>query len=222
VAQALEPELRATYDKLADHGPYAIDGRSIGRRALRNACLGYLSFLPDGAALAAAQFAAAGNMTDSLAALATLVRLPGPERTQALAAFYDRWRADPLVLDKWFSLQASAPLPDAIEQVRALMRHPDFDLRNPNRVRSVVGAFAGGNPVRFHAASGEGYALLADAILAVDALNGQLAARLVSPLGQWRRHDAIRQELMRAALERVLACDTLTRNTREMAARSVR
>jgi aminopeptidase N len=222
VARALEPELRAAYDALADRGPYRIDGRSIGRRALRNACLGYLSFLPDGAALAVSQFAAAGNMTDSLAALASLARLPGAERTQALAEFYERWRGEPLVLDKWFALQASAPLPDAVEQVRALMRHPDFDFRNPNRVRSVAGAFAGGNPSRFHAASGEGYALLADAILAVDALNGQLAALLVSPLGQWRRYDAIRQELMRAALERVLACETLTRNTREMAARSVR
>ena len=220
IAGALRTGLRATYDALTDHGPYAIDGRTIGRRALRNAALGYLATGADGIALARAQFETAGNMTDQLAALGALSRADCPERVAALAAFHARWRGEKLVLDKWFSLQAVSPLADA-DAIRALMRHPDYDPRNPNRVRAVIGAFAYGNQVRFHTADGAGYGLLAETIVAVDAHNPQLAARIVPPLGQWRRFDAARQALMRAALERVLAAPALSRNTHEMALRSL-
>ncbi|WP_048860744.1 aminopeptidase N C-terminal domain-containing protein, partial [Acidisphaera rubrifaciens] len=207
---------------LTDTGPYAPEGAAIGRRALRNASLGYLAAADaaDGAARARAQFDAGRNMTDVLAALGVLSRLDTPARAEAFARFYDRWHADPLVLDKWFALQAVSPLPDTIARVRALMRHPDFDLRNPNRVRALIGSFCA-NQVHFHAASGEGYALLTDTILALDPLNGQVAARMVTPLGQWRRQDAARQGLMRAALERLLAVPTLSANAREMVSRSL-
>ena len=132
-------------------------------------------------------------MTDVLAALAVLSGEDCPEREAALAAFHAKWRQDALVLDKWFAIQAMSKRPGTLDAVRALSRHPDFDLRNPNRVRALVGSFAAGNPAAFHDASGGGYRFLADTIIALDPQNPQVAARMVSPLGQWRRVDADRQ-----------------------------
>ena len=131
-------------------------------------------------------------MTDVLAALGILSGVDCAERRDALAAFYQAWRGDPLVLDKWFAIQALSPLPDTVQAVEALKAHPDFDLRNPNRIRALVSSFAG-NQVRFHDPSGAGYRLYADTIIQLDPTNGQVAARMVSPLGQWRRFDAERQ-----------------------------
>ena len=220
IGQALAPELRATYDRLADPGPYRIDGAAIGRRALRNACLAYLGAAGD-TTLAATQFAAAGNMTDSLAALAELAAGDTPAREAALAAFHARWHGDELVLDKWFAIQATSPRPETLDEVRRLQRHPDFDLRNPNRVRALVGAFAAANQVRFHAASGAGYRLLADVLIALDPLNGQTASRMINPLGAWRRQDSQRGALMRAELERILALPKLSRLTYEKASKAL-
>ncbi len=225
IGTGLSGELHDAYARLADAGPYRIDGESIGRRSLRNACLDVLASpqaagRDAGVALAAAQFAARASMTDVLAALVVLAGSDAAEGEAALVEFHARWRHDDLVLDKWFSIQAMSPRPGAIGRVRALYGHPDFDLRNPNRMRSLIGAFASGNPVAFHAADGSGYAFLADAILAVDRINGQVAARMVGPLGAWRRQDEGRQALMRDALARVLAEPTLSQGTREMAARS--
>ena len=124
----------------------------------------------------------------------------------ALAAFYQRWRNDDLVLDKWFAIQAMSPLPDTVNEVRALARHPDFDLKVPNRVRALVSSFASGNQVRFHDASGGGYRFLADIIMQLDPTNGQVAARMVSPLGQWRRVDAARQEPDEAGIAAYSGC----------------
>ncbi len=154
-------------------------------------------------------------------ALAVLGSVDCPERTAALAAFHAAWHDDALVLDKWFAIQATSKLPDTLEAVRALARHADYDLRNPNRVRALVGSFAGGNPVRFHDASGGGYRFLADTIIALDPMNGQVAARMVSPLGQWRRVDVARQALMRTELQRILDVPNLTSNTFEMASKSL-
>jgi aminopeptidase N len=222
IGRHLASALRATYDRLTDTGPYRIDGGSIGRRALRNTCLAYLVAAGStaGAKLAKAQFDAGQNMTDVLAALSVLAGVDCPERSAALAAFYQSWHGDDLVLDKWFAIQAMAKLgtPDA---VRALSRHPDFDLRNPNRIRALVASFASGNPVRFHDPSGAGYRFLADTIIALDPTNGQVAARMVAPLGQWRRFDPARQALMRDELQRILDVPKLTRNTFEMASKSL-
>ena len=214
--------LRATYDALAEAGPYRVDGRSIGRRSLRNACLAYLAAAGgEGVRLAAAQFDAATNMTDRLAALSLLADTEDPARDAALAAFHGRWRGDDLVLDKWFSTQAMSARGDTIAQVRALYAHPDFDLRNPNRARSLIGAFASGNPRHFHDDSGEGYRFLADAVIALDPINGSTAARLVSPLGQWRRQAPVRAALMRRELERVLALPDLSRGTFEKVSKAL-
>ena len=222
LGQRLALSLRSTYARLTDDGPYRIDGESIGRRALRNVCLSYIAAgdEPAGVALAKAQFDAGRNMTDVLAALMVLAGIVCPEREAALAAFYAAWRGDDLVLDKWFAIQATSPLgtPDA---VRALAADPEFDLRNPNRIRALVGSFSIGNPVCFHDVSGAGYRFLADIITELDPRNGQVAARMVAPLGQWRRFDATRQALMRQELQRILAFPGLSRNTFEMATKSI-
>jgi aminopeptidase N len=221
IGNELRDALRATYERLTDTGPYQIDGGSIGRRALRNTCLAYLAVGPAGVQLAKAQFDAGRNMTDVLTALAVLSGIDCPEREAALAAFHAAWHDDALVLDKWFAIQATSKLPGTLDAVRALARHPDYDLRNPNRIRALVGSFAGGNPVRFHDVSGGGYRFLADTIIALDPTNGQVAARMVSPLGQWRRVDAERQALMQAELQRILDVPNLTSNTFEMASKSL-
>ena len=223
IGRALRGDFLATYERLTDMGPYEIDGASIGRRSLRNAALAYLAAADAklGVSLAMRQFEARGNMTDVLAALAVLAAIDAPERAAALAAFHAAWRADALVLDKWFAIQATSPLPGIVASVEALTRHPDFDLKNPNRVRALIASFSQANQVRFHDESGAGYRLLADTIIRLDAMNPQVAARLVSPLGQWRRVGAERRGAMQEELRRILAAPRLSKNTNEMAARSL-
>jgi aminopeptidase N len=223
IAAALREPFDAAYRDLADPGPYQVDGRSIGRRALRNVCLAYLAAgdPATGARLAKAQFDAAANMTDVLAALGVLVDIACPERGEALDAFYRRWEADPLVIDKWFALQARSSLPGTLEAVRALARHPAFTRANPNRLRALIGVFTQANQLHFHTRSGEGYAFLADEVIALDKTNPTTAARLVQALGQWGRYDAARQGLMRAQLDRILATPSLSPNTYEMVSKSL-
>ncbi len=223
IADALRTPLRDMYHQMTDTGPYSTDGLSVGRRSLRNVCLAYLTASSDAesVALAKAQYDAGQNMTDVLAALSLLASIDCLERAEALATFHARWKDDALVLDKWFAIQAMASLPDAVARVRALTDHADFDLRNPNRVRSIVVSFASGNQVRFHDASGAGYDFLADMIIRIDPGNPQLAARMVAPLGQWRRFDPGRQSLMKQALRRILALPGLSTNTYEMASKSL-
>jgi len=218
----LTPILQAMYQQLADDGPYQIDGESIGRRALRNTCLAYLAAgVPKhGAMLAKTQYDSWRNMTDVLAALSVLSHIDCRERTSALRNFYNAWHEDDLVLDKWFAIQAMSKQATPAA-VRKLSQHEAFDLRNPNRVRALVSSFAGGNPVGFHDASGEGYRFLADIIIELDPRNPQVAARMVAPLGQWRRYDEGRQALMRQELQRILDAPELSRNTFEMASKSL-
>jgi aminopeptidase N len=211
---ALHGAFTEAYARFSAAAPADISGQAMASRALKNAALSYLT-AADGGALAAKQFDAAGNMTDSLAALANLVEFADDRREQALDAFYAKWRGNPLVLDKWFAVQARAGAPDTLARVRALTGHADFDLRNPNRVRALVAAFSA-NPARFHDASGEGYVLLADTILTLDEKNPQIAARLATAMGSWRRFTQERQAMMRAQLERILAKQGLSHNTYEM------
>ncbi|HVY14131.1 MAG TPA: aminopeptidase N [Rhodopila sp.] len=216
IAASLRDRLSTLYDTLTETGAYAIDGSSIGRRALRNTVLWYLNE----ADRAKAQFDARQNMTDVLAALSVLGGIEGRDRERALASFYEAWHGDALVLDKWFAIQALSSLPGTVRAVGALKTHTDFDLRNPNRVRALVGSFAA-NQVRFHDAAGAGYELYADTLIALDPANPQVAARMVSPLGQWRRFDPGRQALMKAQLQRVLDLPGLSRNTYEMVTKSL-
>ena len=223
IGRTLTAAFAAAYETFADPSPYRIDGAAIGKRALRNVCLAYLAGADPakGAALAETQFDAAGNMTDALAALAVLTDLDRPARESALARFFATWSSDPLVIDKWFSLQARSSLPETPQRVRELAAHPAFERKNPNRVRALVGAFAQGNQVRFHDPSGAGYAFLADEVIAIDPSNPTTAARLVQALGAWRRHDPARQALMQRELERVLAAPGLSKNTYEMVSKSL-
>ena len=193
-----------------------------GLRRLRTVALGLLAAgdPAQGAALAKAQYDAADNMTDRQGALLVLASLDGPEREAALAAFYDRYKDDSLVIDKWFTLQAVAQRTDTLASVEALARHPDFSMTNPNRLRSLVGAFAT-NQWAFHAASGEGYRFLADKIVAADRINPQGAARMVPPLGRWRRLEPGRAAKMRAELERILATPGLSKDVYEQVSKSL-
>jgi len=216
---ALHAEFHQAYSAFGDADPADISGAAMARRALKNTAMGYLTAAGD-TKLAAAQFTAAQNMTDRLAALANLTESESADREAALAAFYTQWRANPLVLDKWFAVQARAGAKDTLARVQSLLSHPDFELRNPNRVRALVGAFTG-NAAKFHDASGAGYRLLADIILQLDEKNPQIAARLATAMGAWRRFPPARQALMQAELQRILANTRLSHNTYEMVAKAL-
>ncbi len=221
LARRLEDRWRLAYDR-TPAVPYVYSPDQKGRRRLRNVALGYLaaSGAGDAAALAFAQFGAADNMTDRQAALTTLVNGDAPERDVALAAFHDRYAGNGLVLDKWFQAQALSARDDTTDRVAALAAHPAFTLANPNRARSLIGAF-GANQRAFHRADGAGYRFLADQLIALDRLNPQTAAKLLPPLGRWRRFDAGRAALMRAELARIVAVPGLSRDLFEQASKSL-
>jgi aminopeptidase N len=223
IGRRLGAVLVAAYQDNHDPGPYRLTPEAIGARAIKNLALGYLMAAGDarGLALCQAQFASATNMTDALAALRLIVHHGGTAGAPALEQFYRRWSRDPLVIDKWFSVQATSPGEGTLGAVVGLMQHPDFSLRNPNRVRSLVGAFCTANPARFHAADGSGYRFLADVVLELDPANPQIAARLLKTLIRWRRYDAVRAEHMRSQLERVRACETLSKDAFEVVSKGL-
>ena len=199
-------------------GPYRFEAEDAGRRALKNLCLGYLMELDDPAVRTDCrrQLESADNMTDALAALACFANSRRPERDERLDWFQERWKDDPLVLDKWFTLQATSRLSGAIHRVRTLIRHRAFDIENPNRVRALIGAFCHANQRRFHDASGEGYIFLSSYVLAIDAFNPQTAARLLGAASHWRRLDPARRALLRAELEHVRAAPKLSKDCYEV------
>jgi aminopeptidase N len=219
IATALEPELTATYRALRSDAPYAPEPAAIGRRALRNLCLGYLAELGL-SALADEQFRRADNMTDALGALACLANADCPEREPALQAFYDKWRHEPLVVDKWLAVQATSRLPGTLARVRQLLGHPAFDIKVPNKVYALVRAFAA-NHVRFHAADGSGYAFLAERVLELDRLNPQVAARMARGFDRWRKFDAVRQALAHRQLEHIADAAGLSRDVAEIVGKSL-
>ena len=223
VGERLRDTFLSVYRGLASNRPYSPDAQEAGRRQLRNTALAYLGATgdPDLRALSVAQAETANNMTDRMGALAVLNDIDDPARTAALDAFYDEWKDDALVVDKWFSLQAMSSLPGTLAAVEDLLDHPAFSLRTPNKVRALIGAFCAGNPLHFHASDGAGYAFLADRVLQLDPINPQVAARLVGAFGQWRRFDSGRQALMRDALQRIAAADGLSRDVYEIASKSL-
>ena len=219
---ALADRWQTIYDALADSGPFSIEPLAMGRRALRNVALAYLGWAGKAEEATVRQYHEAGNMTDRLAALRVASDTAQPGRDELLADFYAAWQGEPLVVNKWFALQASTEDDAAPERVGALTRHPAFTLKNPNRVRAVLATFATGNLLGFHHEDGAGYRLLTDMALELDRLNPSVAARLLTSLGRWRRFDGKRQELMRAELERVLATAGLSRDSFEIASKSLR
>ncbi len=221
LGEALEEQFVAMHQR-ASQVPYSLDAIARGARKVKTQALIFLAGgNPELAAeMAAAQYDASDNMTDRQGALMVLAGLESPQRTHKLLDYYNRYKDNPLVLDKWFAIQASSLHPHVLEHVKALAEHPQFTLRNPNRVRSLFMAFAA-NPHGFHAEDGEGYRMIADLILALDPINPQTAARFVPPLGRWRRVEPGRAALMRQELERIAAADSLSRDTHEQVARSL-
>ncbi|MFY7745307.1 MAG: DUF3458 domain-containing protein, partial [Erythrobacter sp.] len=220
IGTALAIELQALHARAS--GIALNDPSARGARKVKTQGLVFLAAADPALAarLAAQQYDAADNMTDRQGALMVLCGLDCPERETRLAAFYDRYKDNALVVDKWFTLQALSLHPQVIAHVHALAQHPDFTLKNPNRVRSLHMAFAG-NPKGFHAASGEGYRMVADVILALDPINPQTAAKFVPALGRWRRIEPVRAALMKGQLERIMAAGNLSRDTFEQVSRSL-
>jgi aminopeptidase N len=202
IATRLGDTFADIYGRMETPGPYSPDPEPAGRRSLRNVALGYLAARgqPADVARAARHFSGARNLTDESAALMTLAELNVPERDAALARFYERWKDDHLVIDAWFGCQARAPLASSLATVRRLTRHPLFSIKNPNKVRALIGAFAHGNPVNFNRPDGKGYDFVADRVLELDAFNPQIAARLLSAFRGWKMLEPVR----RAAAERTL------------------
>ena len=160
-------------------------------------------------------------MTDSLAAMAALAQIDCEERSRALERFYGRWKDEALVLDKWLAVQAGSRLPGTLAEVKRLMHHPVFDMKNPNKVRALISTFCHGNHLHFHAADGSGYRFCADAVIALDALNPQVAARLARAFDRWKKFDAGRQRHARAELERIRAAASLSKDTLEVVGRAL-
>jgi aminopeptidase N len=223
LATAHKSALRELYQSLNSNEPYSPDAAPAGRRALRNMCLRYLTSHDNAETrtLAFGQFRAANNMTDKIAGLAPLVDMSGDERTQALDQFYEQWKGNALVIDKWMGLQAQSCHAHTLDQVKGLTDHSAFNIENPNRVRALIGAFVMGNQLRFHAADGTGYRFLADNLLKLDAINPQVAARLCGAFETWRRFDGKRQNLIREQLSRINKTKGLSRNLAEITERTL-
>ncbi|MDC0663793.1 aminopeptidase N [Marinobacter sp. SS21] len=224
LATALRSELLNCYRRNTDNGPYQLSPQAIARRSLRNTALAWLLHINDHEAceLALAQYREASNMTDGLGAMKALVNSEfAEEREQVLVDFYQRWQQDPQVVEQWFSVQAASVQAGSLERVRALMTHPAFDLRNPNKVRSVIGVYAGQNLSEFHRPDGAGYRFLAEQVCQLDDLNPQIAARLVMPLTRWRKFAASHGQAMKQALEQVREKTGLSRDVYEVVHKSL-
>ena len=204
--------------------PYVAEAEHFARRALQNIALSYLMLSGKPQVLAAAleQFEHSDNMTERLTALAVLVNSPfEAEKAAALASFAEQFKDNPLVMDQWFSVQAGSTLPGGLQRVRELMEHPAFTLKNPNKVRALVGAFAGQNLINFHAADGSGYRFLADLVIELNGFNPQIASRQLAPLTRWRKYDAARQALMKAELVRIRDSGELSSDVFEVVSKSL-
>jgi aminopeptidase N len=219
LASTLKDDFQKKYQSEKTPAPYSPDAASMGRRALKNLCLGYLSEIGM-SGLCYEQFRSADNMTDSMAALGCLANNECPERQPALDAFYKKWQHEALVVDKWLAVQATSRLPGTLARVNELLHHPAFDLKVPNKVYALIRGFAS-NHVRFHAADGAGYAFLADQIIALNALNPQVAARMARAFDRWKRFDQNRQRKARAALERVRDSAGLSKDVMEIVVKSL-
>ncbi|OEU54452.1 MAG: aminopeptidase N [Desulfobulbaceae bacterium S3730MH12] len=230
--QAVKQELATRYQSELSHlyhnnktgGDYQITSREIGKRSLKNTALSYLMSLDplpsDILQLCVDQYRQATNMTDTIASLQCIVNLESSIRTELFEDFYERWQRDTLVMDKWFTLQATSFLPNTLENVKHLTRNELFSIENPNKVRSLIGAFCSANHVRFHDNSGEGYSFLGDMIIKLNTLNPQIAARLITPLINWKRYDKGRQALMREQLDRIAGQKGLSRGVAEIVNKS--
>ncbi|KAL3652711.1 Puromycin-sensitive aminopeptidase [Castilleja foliolosa] len=223
LASQLKNELLDTVTYNRSSEPYVFDHPNMARRALKNIALVYLGLLEDSEViteLALLEYRNATNLTEQFAALVALDQKPGKTRDEVLADFYDKWQHDFLVVNKWFSLQATSDIPGNVENVRKLLNHPAFDLHNPNKVYSLIGGFCG-SPVNFHAKDGSGYKFLGEIVVQLDKINPQVASRMVSAFSRWKRYDETRQKLAKAQIEMILAANGLSENVFEIASKSL-
>jgi aminopeptidase N len=223
IMTTLSKTLTTTYQRLSSPEPYSPDADATGRRALKNTCLDLITAAGDPSAIALAkrQYERADNMTDRMAALQALTLCDCAERTAALEDFYRRYAGDPLIVDKWLSLQAAIPEPATLERVKGLTSHPAFSMANPNRVRALIGAFAMSNQTQSNRADGRGYDFIVNSVLAIDPKNPQLAARLLSALKSWRVLEPKRRSLAEAALRRVADTPSLSRDLGDIVQRAL-
>ncbi len=224
LAQQLHSEFLQLYQRYHQDESGQFDAGAIGRRRLKNAALSYLITLEseETQAISLAQFSSAKNMTDQIEALKAIVNSYHPAKQACLTAFYQQWQTEALVIDKWFTLQASSYMPNTFATVQRLMQHPAFDLKNPNRVRSLIGAFSQANPLHYHAGNGQGYQFLADQVIVLNGFNPQMASRMMTALTGWQRFDTHRQILMKAQLERIMQSEGISPDVYEIASKSLR
>lgn len=223
IATQFQTKFKAIYTENNRDESGVFDNGAIGRRRIKNICLGYLSKLEQSEiqALSFAQFSHAKNMTDQIAALGVIVNTNHPEKQSALNSFYQQWQHEALVIDKWFTLQACSIMPNTFVVVQDLITHPAFDFKNPNRVRSLIGAFSQNNQLHYHAENGEGYAFLADQVIALNSLNPQVASRMMSALTSWRHFDEQRQQLIKNQLQRIMQTSDISPDVYEIASKSL-
>ena len=222
LADALRAPLTAIYHTCRQQTPYVFDADNVARRTLQSVCLNYLMTLGDAAtqALCLDQFEHADNMTEVMSAVVAICHNDAPEADAALAEFHRRYSEDSLVLDKWFAIQATSPTPGALDRVKTLMKNPGFSMRNPNKVRALVGAFCQ-NRIHFHHADGSGHQFVAEQVLALNKLNPQIAARITGVFNHWKRFDTVRRDSMRTQLERILKEPDLSRDVYEIASKAL-
>lgn len=223
LAKKLNKELYAAYDGCVLFGPYRYTANDCAYRNCKNIILGYIlsNKTQDGIALALNQYRKSNNMTDAIAALAGLASIEGNERIECLIEFYDTWSSNPLVINKWLTIQACADLDNVLDEVKSLMQHKGFDIKNPNKVQALIAAFCVGNPVHFHTLTGDGYKFLADIVLQLNSINPQVAARTLTPLTQWQRFETKRQKLMCAELIRIKQADKLSMDVMEIVTKAL-
>lgn len=227
LAQALYDDFERVYRRLNTQEAFSVKAEDIAKRSLKNTALHYMMVngKDEAIALCRSQFESATNMTDELSAFTAIVHSPKANlagvKQSIIDAFFTKWQNEALVVNDWFAVQASNPTPDTLATVEALMQHPAFDRKNPNKLRSVIGGFAMRNPVNFHEKRGSGYAFLADQIIALNDSNPQIAARLLTPLTKWKRYDESRQALMQKQLQRIKAHPSLSKDVFEVVAKSL-
>jgi aminopeptidase N len=220
---ALHDEWQLLYQRFHEDAFHQFDAKTIGRRRLKNVCLDYLQAKDDTLAheLALQQFNNTRTMTDRMAALSAIVNSHHPHKSSALESFYQEWQGDDLVVGKWFTVQATCKLEGTLDDVIRLTQHPAFDMNMPNHVRSLIGGFSQSNPVNFHAIDGRGYLFLEEKVLALNAINPQIAARMLAAMTGWRRYDSIRGRFMREALERIVTVGELSSDVYEVASKAL-
>lgn len=227
ISQLLFDDFLRVYKTLCHNGPYAPDAQSIAKRSLKNMCLHYLMIQakPEAVALCEKQFTSSNNMTDELAAFSAIAHSTKPSlndlRQKSILSFYQKWKSEPLVVNLWFSVQATNPASDTLKVVQELMHHDAFDEKNPNKLRALIGGFTMRNTINFHDKSGSGYRFLADQILLLNHQNPQIAARLLSPLTKWKKFDEKRQVLMRTELSRIAKHEALSKDVFEIVEKSL-